>query len=417
MKAPDLDVTSYSVGLRTKVNEWWTVGFELGQDRGYQDDPVWGAISSDYVTENSRAFARLESPTGRATAGLEYRLSEATALYGRWEETTGLGPVYSVDNSLEGRAIALGVRRAIGESSAGFSEVRLREGMSEQDVESVTGLQHSFEISDRLEATVLAERLEILSGASRSATALGGGLGFGDRLWQGDARLEWRRLDRDPLATLDNTADSLMSTVSFARKIGGNWTGLVRNYALLTEDASRPGSQLQNRFQIGAAYRPLARNDFDMLFRFENKLERNAELTSREDRRVNILSASLNFHPSRRVWVNGRIAAKDVNETLVDIEDDYRAWLFASRIIFDISPRFDVSAMAAVMTSSDDGARDEAYGLEVGYLVKENVWLSLGHNFTGFFDRDLSGREQTDSGWYLRMRLKFDEKLLQSRAD
>jgi hypothetical protein len=414
-KAPDADVTSYSLGITTRINESWTVGVEVGQDQGFENDPMWGAVSSDYQTENGRAFARLESPTGRATAGLEYAVSEATSVYGRWEETTAMGSVYALENAIEGRAVAIGVRRAVDEQTAGFSEMRMREGLNAQDLESVTGIQRGFAISDRVEATVMAERLEILSGNSRNATALGAGIGFGDRLWQGDARVEWRRLDGDPSAAIDNTADSLMSTVSFARKVGGNWTGLIRNYVLVTDDNSRVGSQLQNRFQIGAAYRPIGTNTFDLLFRYENKIERNAELASGEKRRVDILSASFNLHPSRRVWVSGRAAAKDVNETLVDVEDDYRAWLFASRIIFDISPRLDVSAMAGVMVSSGDDVRDEAFGLEVGYLIKENIWLSVGHNFAGFYDRDLSGRDQTDSGWYVRMRMKFDEKLLQSQ--
>ena len=93
------------------------------------------------------------------------------------------------------------------------------------------------------------------------------------------------------------------------------------------------------------------------------------------------------------------------------------AGLFASRIILDVSSKFDVSAMAGVMVSPEDNVRDEVYGVEVGYLVKENVWLSLGHNFSGFYDRDLSGRDPTQSGWYIRMRMKFDEKLLKSAED
>jgi len=409
-KTPDFSVTSYSLGLKTRINEAWTVGVALGQDQGFETDPVWGALSSDYQTENGRAFARIESPTGRATAGLEYAVSEGTSVYGRWEETTGMGSAYTLENTIEGRALAIGLRKAVDSQTAGFSEMRMREGMSQEDLESVTGIQREFAISDRIDATVTAERLEILSGNARDATALGGGLGFGDRLWQGDARIEWRRLDADPSAPIDNTADSLMSTVSFARKMGGNWTGLVRNYALFTDDDSRAGTQLQNRFQIGVAYRPVATNNFDMLFRYENKIEKNAELVSSERRRVDIVSASLNLHPSRRVWVSGRVAAKDVAETLVDVEDDYRAWLLATRLIFDISPRLDVGAMAGVMVSPGDSVRDEAFGIEVGYLVKENLWLSLGHNFAGFYDKDLSGNDQTQSGWYIRMRMKFDEK-------
>jgi hypothetical protein len=417
LKAPDADVTSYSIGVNTRLNDAWVVGVAVGQDRGFEDDPVWGALTSDYRTRTGRAFARLEAPTGRATAGLEYAVSEGTSVYGRWEETTAMGSAYSLENSIEGRALALGVRSAIGEETAGFSEMRMREGMSERDLESVTGIQRSFVVSDQMEVTVLAERLEILSGNSRSATALGGGVAFGDRLWQGDARVEWRRLDADPAAKINNTADSLMSTVSFARKMGGDWTGLLRNYALVTDDRGRAGAQMQNRFQIGAAYRPIYTNDFDLLFRYENKIERNSELVVSERRRVDIVSANVNFHPRRSVWLSGRVAAKDVSETLVNVEDDYRAWLFASRIILDVSSKFDVSAMAGVMVSPEDNVRDEVYGLEVGYLIKENIWLSLGHNFSGFYDRDLSGRDPTQSGWYIRMRMKFDEKLLKSAED
>lgn len=413
--APDLDVTSFSVGLRGRVSETWTVGVEMGQDQGFEDDPVWGALTSDYTTEKARAFARLESPTGRATAGLDYRLSEATALYGRWEETNGLGSVYSVDDSSRGQAIVFGIRRAAREGMDAYSEVRMREGMNDRDLESVTGIRQSFALSDRLEANVMAERLEILEGASRSATALGGGLGFGDRLWQGDARLEWRRLDRDPLAMVDNATDSIMSTLSLARKLGGNWTGLVRNYALMTDDDSRPGDQLQNRFQLGAAYRPLGRNNFDLLLRYENKRERNSELALRESRTVDIVSASFNLHPNRKLWVSGRVAAKDLSETLFGIRDDYQAWLVASRVILDIGQRFDVSVMGGVMGSPDSDAREETYGLEFGYRIKENIWLSAGHNFAGFSDPDLAGREQTEDGWYLRLRMKFDESLFSRR--
>lgn len=413
--APDLDVTSFSLGLRTRINEAWTVGVEAGQDQGFENDPTWGAVTSDYTTEKARAFARVESPTGRATAGLDYRVSEATALYGRWEETNGLGSVYSVDDSSRGQAIVLGLRRAASEGTDAYSEVRMREGMNDRDLESVTGIRQSFALSERVEANVMAERLEILEGASRSATALGGGLGFGDRLWQGDARLEWRRLDRDSSAIVDNSTDSVMSTLSLARKLGGDWTGLVRNYVLMTDDESRAGDQFQNRFQLGAAYRPLGRNNFDLLLRYENKRERNSELALRESRTVDIVSASFNLHPSRKLWVSGRVAAKDLDETLVGVQDDYQAWLVASRVILDLGQRFDVSVMGGVMGTPDDDAREETYGLEIGYRVKENIWLSAGHNFAGFSDRDLAGREQTEEGWYVRLRMKFDEALFARR--
>jgi len=50
--------------------------------------------------------------------------------------------------------------------------------------------------------------------------------------------------------------------------------------------------------------------------------------------------------------------------------------------------------------------------VEAGYLLKTNLWLSLGVNFTGFSDRDLTAGEYTAQGVFLRLRFKFDERLL-----
>ena len=417
LRAQDLDVTTYMIGLRTRMTRQWSVGAELGVDQGFEDDPVWYAVNSDYRYRGGRTFARLEAPTGRATAGADYRISEMLSIYGRWEESNGLGSVYSIDDAARSKAIVVGLKRSDEEGGEMHSELRMRDGMNAQEMEAATGLRNSFAINETVNANFLLERLEILEGVSRSATALGGGLEFGDRTWQGSTRLEWRRLDRDRTSKTNNTADSVMGSISVARKLSGNWTGLLRNYTLSTDDRSRSGSQLQNRFQVGAAYRPQFATQFDLLLRYEQKREYNNELEKRESRNVNIVSTHLNWHPSRTVWMSGRVAAKDLDENFGSVRDDYQAWLVSGRVIKDIGERLDVSAIAGVTGTPDSKAREKVYGLELGYRVKDNMWLSAGHNFAGFSDRDLVGREQTEEGWYLRLRMKFDEKTLKGLSD
>jgi hypothetical protein len=185
----------------------------------------------------------------------------------------------------------------------------------------------------------------------------------------------------------------------------------------MTDDRGRAGSQLQNRFQLGAAFRPHSTRPFDLLLRYENKRERNAELDTRESRRVDILSTQFNWHPNRSLWLSGRVAAKDLTETLSGVTDSYQAWLVSGRVIHDIGRRFDISGMVGIMGTPDSDAKETLYGLEGGYRVKDNVWISAGYNFAGFSDRDLSGREQTEQGWYLRLRMKFDEKSLRQWVD
>ena len=49
-------------------------------------------------------------------------------------------------------------------------------------------------------------------------------------------------------------------------------------------------------------------------------------------------------------------------------------------------------------------------GCDRGYLLRENLWLSVGFNATGFSDVDLSS-DYTARGAYIRLRFKFDKDL------
>ena len=85
--------------------------------------------------------------------------------------------------------------------------------------------------------------------------------------------------------------------------------------------------------------------------------------------------------------------------------------LLSGRVVYDITENWDVGVMASTFRGQD-GANQYAYGAEIGRLLRQNLWLSAGFNFTGFDgDRDLSGYEYTQQGAYLRLRFKFDEDL------
>jgi hypothetical protein len=76
---------------------------------------------------------------------------------------------------------------------------------------------------------------------------------------------------------------------------------------------------------------------------------------------------------------------------------------------------WDLSVLAAAQFGSNS-ARQTAYGAEVGYLLRQNLWLSAGFNASGFAgDADLVGYEYTRRGAYVRLRFKFDENLFKGR--
>ena len=72
--------------------------------------------------------------------------------------------------------------------------------------------------------------------------------------------------------------------------------------------------------------------------------------------------------------------------------------------------------IAAAAQFGRDRARQYAAGFEIGYLLRQNLWLSAGYNATGFNgDIDLTGYEYTRRGAYIRLRFKFDEDLFKGR--
>jgi hypothetical protein len=148
-------------------------------------------------------------------------------------------------------------------------------------------------------------------------------------------------------------------------------------------------------------------NKFDALGLFEQKSDRSASA----DSDTQIVSLRGNYHPSRPWWVSGRFAYKRVNELLLGtVNDSYHAALLGGRITYDITNRWSIGGITTVLVGKG-GAKQYAYGIEVGYTVMDNLIVGLGYNWRGFRDDDLTGSDYTNRGWVLNLRYKFDEDL------
>src|SRR5690606_25493284 len=108
--------------------------------------------------------------------------------------------------------------------------------------------------------------------------------------------LEFRRLFDDKSLTGNQSQSLWLNTVAIARKIDRDWTILSRNYLLYTENKDdragiKRGNTLQDRFQVGLAWRPVDNNKVNGLARYEYKLVDDRALLDGEDYRTHIISA------------------------------------------------------------------------------------------------------------------------------
>lgn len=364
----------------------------------------------------------------RVALGADYQWRERTRLYGRYEKQTGLTSEYGITQAHgESDALVLGVDSSYLRDTQAFTEYRMRDAISGRDLQAASGIRNQWDVSEGLRLSSSAEHVKVYDGQSGDATGLAFALDYSaNPLWRGAARIE-HRISGDVRETdTDERFDTTLLQLMAARKLNRDWTLLARNYLLWTDYAAR-GDVLQDRFQLGVAYRDTDRNRVNALARYEYKLEKDesglaiGSATSGDggqDLRVaaHIVSTHADWHPSRPWWLTGRVAAKWQRDQFLyadgnRVESRFRGVLVSGRVVYDITENWDVGVLAASFRGQD-GANQYATGVEVGRLLRQNLWLSAGYNWTGFRgDDDLSGYEYTQEGVFLRLRFKFDEDL------
>ena len=221
--------------------------------------------------------------------------------------------------------------------------------------------------------------------------------------------------------------------MTVARKINRDWTFLGRNYLLYTDNRGHTGNRWEDKVQLGMAYRDTDTNRFNALARYEYWVQRDksglnnyappaagqsgaaGDPTASEGFDKHIVSLHTEYHPSRPWWFGGRAAAKWQRDYFNGGSDFYSAYLLSGRTTYDFSKKWDVSALASMLYSPQGSSVQHAMGVEVGYQLQDNLWLSAGYNWRGFSDRDLSGSDYTNRGVYVRIRFKFDEDLFGRR--
>jgi len=167
---------------------------------------------------------------------------------------------------------------------------------------------------------------------------------------------------------------------------------------------------VHDRFSIGAAYRDTTKNRFNLLTRYEFRIEDTPGLTLglATNRRVQVVSTHADVHPARAWTFSGQHAAKFVDDRAEFSTGQFGTQLLSGRVGFDLSQRWDIGALTSVMFGGEGGRRS-AVGGEVGFQLQRNLWLSAGYNATGFTDRDLVSSNFTTRGMFMRLRIKFDE--------
>ncbi len=173
-------------------------------------------------------------------------------------------------------------------------------------------------------------------------------------------------------------------------------------------DARSGTEELRSDTSLSLAYRPL-RSYWIVLERldFEYRDNQSGDFDF-ESRKL------LNHFKANQLWDRRtQVAWQLSNKLVVDTIDERRYTNFGTlagvEMRRDFAPGWDMSVHGRVRHQTSGDEVSLGYGLSVGRILVDNVWLSLGYNLIGFYDDDFSSADYTAQGPYFRIRAKFDQ--------
>ena len=388
-----------SVG--TTPNEFTSIRGKLtAQVPGVEKANVFGEYEQDIEDSDRKLFA----------IGGDYQIASRAKLYARHEIISTLSGPFSLNNDQTRNATVIGIDSDYMKNGHLFNEYRVRDAVSGREAEAAIGLRNLWPVAPGLALNTNFERVHSLgNGNGEESTAGAFGVEYtANPLWKGTGRIELRR---------GTTADSLLHTVGLGFKLNKNWTLLSKNIISLTKNkGTAVGEKWLERFQFGIAYRDTDADKWNGLARIEHKSEKDTTQIDQETRRnVQVFSTHWNYEPRSDWLLSGRFAAKWLNDQSFGNSNKSTAQLIGLRGTYEINNHWDVSAFGSTLFGRGDVGRQHGLGVEVGYMLTANLWLSAGYNFFGFRDDDLSGGDYTNRGTFLRMRFKFDEDLFAAK--
>ena len=340
--------------------------------------------------------------------GGNYAVNPTTKLYLRHDLTNSLNGPYNLNPAVSQYTTVAGINTELPDSTQVFNEYRMGDSLNGRSSEAAVGLRRLWRLKGGLGLTGSVQRIKPLTSVvtdDSSAVTLGVDyVAAAD--WKGSAQAQWQT---------SSSSRSWLTSAALANKLDADWTLLNRAlYSMQTNLAAAGGERKLVTAQAGFSYRPVETDSLNALGRIQFKRDLDSTMGAglNRDESSWLASTHVNFQPSHHWLMSGRYAARWATDRANTLDSRAFTQLLGGRSTWDITDRIDIGLQAYRMWGN--GAAETAMGVEAGYLVWKNLWLSLGYNAKGFRAAELAGDAYTQRGAYLRLRFKFDENLFGS---
>ena len=340
--------------------------------------------------------------------GGNYAVNPTTKLYLRHDFVNSLNGPYNLSPAVSQYTTVAGINTELLDTTQVFNEYRMGDSLNGRNSEASVGLRRLWRLESGLGVTGSVQRIKPLAGVAKDdSSAVTLGVDYTAAAdWKGSGQVQWQT---------STASRSWLLTAALANKLDADWTLLNRAlYSMQTNLTAGGGERKLVTAQSGFSYRPVASDMWNALGRIQFKRDLDSSLGAglNRDESSWLASTHVNIQPSHHWQMTGRYAARWVTDRAATFESRSFTQLVGGRSTWDMTERLDIGLQAYRMWGN--GAAETAVGVEAGYLVWKNLWISLGYNARGLSAADLAGEAYTQRGVYLRLRFKFDENLFDS---
>lgn len=343
----------------------------------------------------------------RLMLGSDYRLTERVSLFAN-QEFTWADEQRTQDSRIGARATPWRGATASTAVSRSMDEYGPR-------LMAHAGLFQTIELSQHWSADVGFDRAQTLSDGNpvdqfdpdrapasgtnnNDYTAVSGGLGYRDASWQWTNRIEYRHADSD---------DKWNLLSGFQHRL--DETDTIAGRALYFDQKFRGGDILRSsELDFSYARRPLSESWFWLNRSRVVYDEQRDNFGSRYGHRL-INNTHVNFVAQERHQLSLQYGARYVGDTIDSTRFTGYTDLIGGEYRYDITRRWDVGVRGSTLASYNSNVRMNSFGVMAGFSPIQDVWISLGYNFRGFYDDDFSGAQGRVQGVVLDFRIKFDQ--------
>lgn len=269
-------------------------------------------------------------------------------------------------------------------------------------------ISFGYDQSQNLENSVLEQSDDTAINFAQTSDdfyAINTGWGYRSPTWQWTNRIEYRESD---------TNEKWNATSGIYRPIGlGFAFGLNGEYRLDDGDTQRTEFK-QVEFDIGL--RPLA---VGLAWLNQTKYIEEEISNASNTIAADLVSRRLvnNTHINMR-WTKTQLSAqygfKYVDETLDGIAYSGVIDLMGAQVRRHFMPKWDWGLQAQRLYDYELKDSRHSAGISLGYIPKQNTWVSVGYNFAGFTDSDFDDAGYSAQGIYLKLRIKADQDNLRA---